>query len=106
MRETIAFVMFNDSPLRLNRYIYGLAGLRIKSVQLGPAYVRYPIKFILPEFVSYLGERGVLYVGNGSNSCTPVLVINICNITFQVLRLNTLSLTSVQEKNIHDYICG
>ena len=26
---------------------------------------RYPIKFILPEFVSYLGERGVLCVGNG-----------------------------------------
>ena len=23
---------------------------------------RYPIKFILPEFVSYLGERGVLCV--------------------------------------------
>ena len=26
---------------------------------------RYPIQFILPEFVSYLGERGVLCVGNG-----------------------------------------
>ena len=29
------------------------------------AYGRYPIKFILPEFVSYLGERGVLCLGNG-----------------------------------------
>ena len=25
----------------------------------------YSFKFILPEFVSYLGERGVLCVGNG-----------------------------------------
>ena len=32
---------------------------------LGQAIGRYPIKFILPEFVSYLGERGVLCVGNG-----------------------------------------
>ena len=27
-------------------------------------YGRYPNKFILPEFVCYLGERGVLCVGN------------------------------------------
>ena len=40
--------------------------------------VGYPIKFILPEFVSYSGERGELCVGNGSNSCTPVLM-NMCN---------------------------
>ena len=32
---------------------------------LGPAYGRYPSKFILPEFVSYLGGRGGLCVRNG-----------------------------------------
>ena len=36
------------------------------------AYLSYllilvPIEFILPEFVSYLGARGVLCVGNGSH---------------------------------------
>ena len=30
--------------------------------------------FILPEFVSYLGERGVLCVGNDSNFCTQVFM--------------------------------
>ena len=32
---------------------------------LGPVVGQEPIKFILPEFVSYLGERGVLCVING-----------------------------------------
>ena len=32
---------------------------------LGPAVGQKPIKFILPELMSYLGERGVLCVGNG-----------------------------------------
>ena len=36
--------------------------------------------------MSYLGERGLLCVGNGANFCTPVLM-NMSNITFQVLRL-------------------
>ena len=38
-------------------------------------------------------------LGNGSNFCTPVLM-NMTNITFQVLRLSSLllSLTSVQKK--------
>ena len=31
-------------------------------ISLGLAYGRYPIKLILPEFVFYLGERGVLCV--------------------------------------------
>ena len=53
---------------------------------LGPTYSRYPIKCILSEFVSYLEERGVLSVGNGSHFCTPVLM-NMCNITFP--RLST-----------------
>ena len=53
-----------------------------------PAYGRYPIKFILPEFMSYLGGRGVLCVGNGSHFYTQVFM-NMCNITFQVLRLST-----------------
>ena len=39
----------------------------------------------LPEFVSYLGERRVLCVGNGWHFCTPVLM-NMCNITFRDLR--------------------
>ena len=47
-----------------------------------------PIKFILPEFVPYLGGRGVLYVGNGSHFCTPVLMT-----TFQGLRLITFVFT-------------
>ena len=34
---------------------------------------------------------------NGSHFCTPVLT-NMCKLTFQVLRLSTLSLTSVQKK--------
>ena len=44
-------------------------------------------------------------MGNGSHLCTTVLM-NMCNIMFQVLRLSTLSLTSVQKKSSHDYICG
>ena len=56
--------------------VSGGSFIREKSVkeELRPAYGRYPIKFILPEFVSYLGERGVLCVGNGSHFCTPVLM--------------------------------
>ena len=42
---------------------------------LGPAVGQYTIKFILPEFVSYLGERGVLCVGNGWHFCTSVLIL-------------------------------
>ena len=48
-----------------------------------PAIGQKPIKFILPELVSYLEESGVLYVGNGWHLCTPVLV-NMSNITFEV----------------------
>ena len=46
----------------------------------------------------------MLCVGNSSHFCTPVLK-NMCNITFQVLRLSTfLSLTSGQ-KTIVTIIC-
>ena len=77
------------------------------TLLLGPAQGRYPIKFILPELVSCLGERGVLCVGNGSHFCTPVL-INMCHITFHVfsLKLNTCVFNKCSEKNNHDYICG
>ena len=34
-----------------------------KTALLRPAVGRYPIKVILSDFVSYLGERGVLCVG-------------------------------------------
>ena len=60
---------------------------------------------VLPEFVSYLGERRVLCVGNGSHFCTPVLR-NMSNITFQGLTLSTFVFNKCSEKNIHDYICG
>ena len=36
--------------------------INVHLVYLCPAYGRSPIKFILPEFVSYLGERGVMCV--------------------------------------------
>ena len=71
----------------------------------GPAHGRYPIKFFLPEFVSYLGERGVLCVGNGSHFCTPDLM-SMYNITFQVLRLSTkIVLEKCSEKQIFTIIC-
>ena len=62
-----------------------------------------PVRFILPESVSYLGERGVLCVGNGSHFCTPVLM-NMCNITFQVLRLGTFVFNKSSEKKIFTLI--
>ena len=46
--------------------------------------------------MSYLGERGVLCVGNGWHFCTPVLM-NMSNITFQVLRLSTFVFTKCSE---------
>ena len=64
---------------------------------LGSAYGLYPFKFVLAELVSYLGERGVLCVGNGSHLCTPVLM-NMCNITYQVLRLSTFVFNKCSEK--------
>ena len=64
-----------------------------------------PIKFILPRFVSYLGERGVLCVGNSSHFCTPVFMI-MFNTTFQVLMLSSFVFNKCPERNNHDYICG
>ena len=77
--------------------------IAIVLLYLGPAYGQYSVKFILPEFVSHLGNRGVMCVGNGSHSCTPVLM-NMCNITFQVFRLSTFVFNKCSEKNSHDYI--
>ena len=62
---------------------------------LWPAYGRYPIKFILAEFLSYLGVLGVMCVGNGSHFRTPILM---CNITFQVHRLSTSVFNKYSEK--------
>ena len=53
--------------------------------------------------MSYLGERWVLCVGNGSHFCTPVLM-NMCNITFQVLRLSTFAFNKCSEKKIFTII--
>ena len=47
--------------------------------------------------MSYLGGRGVMCVGNGSHFCTPVLM-NMWNITFQVLRLSTFVFNKCSEK--------
>ena len=54
------------------------------------------IKFILPEFVSYSGKRGVLCVGNGWHFCTPVLM-SMSNITFQVMMLSTYVFSKCSE---------
>ena len=63
------------------------------------------IKFIFLEFVTYSGERGVLCVGNGShNFCTPVLM-NMSNITFQVLRLSTFVFNRCSGIIIFTIIC-
>ena len=57
--------------------------------------------FILPEFVSYLGERGggVLCEGNGRHFCTPIYM-NMSNITFEVPRLSTFVFEKSSEKKI------
>ena len=39
----------------------------------------------------------MLCVGNGSHFCTPVLM-NMCNITFQVLRLSTFVFNKCSKK--------
>ena len=74
-----------------------MVDLETFAMILFPAYDRYPIKFILPEFVFYLGGRGVLCVGNGSHFCTPVLM-NMCNIAFHVLTLSTFVFNTCSEK--------
>ena len=38
-----------------------------------------------------------MFVGNGSHFCTPVLM-NMCNITFQVFRLSTFVFNKCAEK--------
>ena len=60
------------------------------KVIIGPAHGRYPIKFFLPEFVSYLGERGVLCVGNGSHFFTPDLIV-WCGMSEICLKLKVLA---------------
>ena len=76
---------------------------KVVGTFLRPVCGWYSIKFILHEFVFYLGERGVMCVGNGSHFCTPVRM-NMCNITFQV---KYFCLEQVlRKKNSQDYICG
>ena len=75
----------------------------IYRLLLGPAVGWYPIKFILPEFVSYLGKRGVLCGGEQFQLCTPVLM-NMCNITFEVPRLSTFVFKKKSEKKIFTII--
>ena len=67
---------------------------------LGAAVGQEPINFILPEFVSYLGERGVLCVGNGWPFCTLVLM-NMSNITFEVPMLSTFVFRKCSLEKIH-----
>ena len=66
-------------------------------------YDRHSIKFILPEFVSYLGEREVLCVGNCWHFCTAVFM-NMCNITFEVPRLSTFVFKKFSEKKVFTII--
>ena len=87
--------MFYNQTVLLFCHLY--FSFKCTKILLRPAYSRYPIKLILPEFVSYLGERGVLCVGNGSHLCTPVRM-NMCNITFQVLTLSSFVLNKCSEK--------
>ena len=62
-----------------------------------PAYAQNRANSVLlPEFVSYLVERGVMCVENGWHFCTPVL-INMSNIKFQVLRLSTFVFNKCSE---------
>ena len=42
-------------------------------------------------------------MGNGSHFCTPVLM-SVCNITFQVLRLSTFDFNKRSEENIFTVI--
>ena len=50
-------------------------------------------------FAGYLEERWVLCVGNGSHVCTPVLM-NMCNTTFQVIRLSAFVFNKCPKKKI------
>ena len=92
----IRFIFLKTGGLE-TKYFHLPANKFLKAcpITLGPAYDR-PV-FILPEFVSYLEERGVLYVGNGAHFCTPVLM-NMCNITFEVPRLNTFIFNVFRKK--------
>ena len=65
--------------------------MALKQTKAGPRSSGTPF-LVLPEFVSYSGERGMLFVGNGSHFYTPVLNMNMCHITFKVLRLSTFVL--------------
>ena len=83
--------------LHLNAFVTGLRSL------LGLAVGHQPIGFILPEFVSYLGERGMVCVGNGWHFCTPVLM-NMWNITFQVAGSESCVFKKCQEQIIFTVI--
>ena len=47
----------------------------------------------------FIKNHKSLGVGNGSHFCTPILM-NLCNITFQVLRLSTFVFNKCSEKII------
>ena len=73
-RQLIVIGVFLGIPncnyLIISQFIEASCMLKIHPCKptnlLRPAVGRYPLKLILPEFVFYLGERGVqLCVGNG-----------------------------------------
>ena len=58
-----------------------------------------PPPLLCQEFMFYLGVREMVFVGNGSHFCTPVLM-TMGNVTFEVLRLSTFVFKTFSEKNI------
>ena len=76
--------------------VHGQALVVVRRVRfLGRTEGQEPIKFIAPEFVSYLGERGVPCVGKGF--CETVL-INKSTITLDVARLSICVFKKCSEK--------
>ena len=72
------------------------------SVMYGSEKVKFSVRVL---FVFYLGERGVLCVGNVWHLCTAVRM-NMSNITFEVAWGRTVAfLKSVRKNNIHEYTC-
>ena len=80
--------------LCLNKTCFIKPGLRPVSYLVYFACVR----------VLFRGKRSAVFGKRFTFLYTSLM--NMCNTTFQVLRLSTFALTSVQNFFYHDYICG
>ena len=89
------FVIYQDLALK-HSWICSLLSL-VGGICLGPAVGQEPTKFVLPQFVSYLGERGVLWVGNGWHFGKAALM-KMSNKTFEVARSSTCVFKKCPEK--------